>query len=103
MVAGAMRYGPFDIALVPINGAVLTFPHRQPPSPLSAVMTPEQAAVAARLLGAAVAVPIHYGGFELPGVYAEIPDALARFKRAARDQSLDVRVLQPGAELAVGA
>ena len=30
----ARRHGPFDAVLVPINGAVVSFPHRQPPSPL---------------------------------------------------------------------
>ena len=47
----ALRAGPIDVALVPINGAVLDFPHRQPPSRLPGVMDAEQAAEAVRLLG----------------------------------------------------
>jgi L-ascorbate metabolism protein UlaG (beta-lactamase superfamily) len=45
------RYGPFEIAFVPICGAIVDFPHMQPPSPLPVVMTPEEAVVAAHLLG----------------------------------------------------
>jgi L-ascorbate metabolism protein UlaG (beta-lactamase superfamily) len=83
----ALRAGPFDAALVPINGAVLDFPWRQPPSPLPGAMTPEEAAVAAKALGAARAVPMHYGAFELEPYYRPIPDALARFMRAAGDHA----------------
>src|SRR3954452_18226099 len=41
------RYGPSDAALVPVNGAVLGFPHRQPPSPYPGALDPEQATIAA--------------------------------------------------------
>lgn len=34
------RHGPFDVVLVPVNGAVVSFPHRRPPSPLPAVLDP---------------------------------------------------------------
>ena len=40
----ARRHGPFDVVFAPINGAVVNFPHLQPPSPLAAAMEPEQAA-----------------------------------------------------------
>ncbi len=30
----ALRHGPFDVVLVPVNGAVVGFPHRTPASPL---------------------------------------------------------------------
>lgn len=74
----AERFGAPDVVLAPINGARLTFPHRQPPSPFAGAMEPEQAAVAAELLGAGRLVPIHYGGYEIDGVYEPVDDALAR-------------------------
>ncbi len=75
--------GPFDAAFVPINGAVLSFPWRQPASDRPGVMTPEEAVQAVRALGAARAVPVHHGGFDLDPYYRSIPDALARFRAAA--------------------
>jgi L-ascorbate metabolism protein UlaG (beta-lactamase superfamily) len=76
------RYGPPDLVLAPINGARLTFPHRQPPSPLPGAMEPEQAALAAELLHADRLVPIHYGGYALPGVYEPVGDPLERLAGA---------------------
>lgn len=92
----AGRAGPFDVVLVPVNGAVVDFPHQQPPSPLPATMEPEQAALAGELLGAASVVPIHYGGFRLDGVYQPIPDARERFERAARGRPYRAAPLTPG-------
>ncbi len=77
------RFGAPDAVLAPINGARVTFPHRRPPSPLPAVMEPEQAALAADLLRAERLMPIHYGGYELPSVYEPVPDALERVKAAS--------------------
>jgi L-ascorbate metabolism protein UlaG (beta-lactamase superfamily) len=74
------RFGPPSVVLAPINGARVSFPHRRPASPLAAVMDPEQAALAAELLGADQLVPIHYDGFALPGLYEPVPDALNRLK-----------------------
>jgi L-ascorbate metabolism protein UlaG (beta-lactamase superfamily) len=79
----ALRAGPIDVALVPINGAVLDFPHRQPPSALPGVMDPEQAAEAVGLLGARIAVPIHHGGYAGSGLYRPAERALERFLAAA--------------------
>jgi L-ascorbate metabolism protein UlaG (beta-lactamase superfamily) len=92
----ARRAGPFDVVFAPINGAVVDFPHQQPPSPLPAVMEPEQAALAGELLGAATVVPMHYGGFDFEPHYRSIGDARERFERAARGRSY------LGAPLAVG-
>jgi L-ascorbate metabolism protein UlaG (beta-lactamase superfamily) len=92
----ALRAGPFDAALLPINGAVLDFPWRQPPSPLPGAMTPEEAAVAARALGARRVVPMHYGAFDLDPYYRSIPDALERFSAAAGDLG---RPLEVGEQL----
>ena len=87
----ADRYGPPDVVLAPINGARLTFPHRRPASPLPGAMEPEQAALAAHLLQADRLVPIHYGGYDLPGVYEPVSNSLERLAAAsdsARPMSL---------------
>ena len=86
------RYGEPDVVLAPINGARVTFPHRRPPSPLPAVMDPQQAALAAELLRAERLVPIHYGGYELAGLYEPAPDALEQVKSA----SSRVTTIDPG-------
>jgi L-ascorbate metabolism protein UlaG (beta-lactamase superfamily) len=86
------RFGAPDAAIAPINGARLNFPHRQPASPLPGVMDPEQAALAADLLRAERVVPIHYGAYELAGLYEPVPDALERVK-ATSDR---VMTIEPG-------
>jgi L-ascorbate metabolism protein UlaG (beta-lactamase superfamily) len=92
----ARRHGPFDAVLVPVNGAVLTFPHRQPPSPSPGVMDPDQAATAARILGARLAIPIHDHGYELRGTYEPVADAAQRFLTAAAHAEVRTAALQPG-------
>jgi L-ascorbate metabolism protein UlaG (beta-lactamase superfamily) len=92
----ARRAGPFDIVLAPVNGAVVDFPHQQPPSPLPAAMTPEQAALAGELLGAETVVPIHYGGFAFEPHYRPIEDARERFVRAARVRPFRAAPLRVG-------
>jgi L-ascorbate metabolism protein UlaG (beta-lactamase superfamily) len=92
----ARRAGPFDVVFAPINGAVVSFPHQQPPSPLPSVMEPEQAALAGELLGAATVVPMHYGGYALDPYYRPIADARERFEQAARGRSYRVAVPAPG-------
>jgi L-ascorbate metabolism protein UlaG (beta-lactamase superfamily) len=95
----ARRAGPFDVVFAPVNGAVVDFPHQQPPSPLPAAMEPEQAALASELLGAQTVVPMHYGGFAFEPHYRPIGDALERFEAAARDRPYRVAPLQPGESL----
>jgi L-ascorbate metabolism protein UlaG (beta-lactamase superfamily) len=85
------RYGPPDVVLAPINGARLTFPHRRPASPLPGAMDPEQAALAAQLLQAPRLVPIHYGGYDLPGVYEPVTEPLAQLI-AATDLATPMKV-----------
>jgi L-ascorbate metabolism protein UlaG (beta-lactamase superfamily) len=80
----ARRAGPFDVVFAPVNGAIIDFPHQQPPSPLPATMVPEQAALAGELLGAATLVPMHYGGYEFEPHYRPIANARERFEREAR-------------------
>ncbi len=97
----AQRHGPFDLVFVPINGALIDFPHRQPASPLPAVMDPEQAAVAAHSLGAGSAVAIHYDGYEMAPHYRPVRDARRRFEEAAGGQGFEVLPLEPGSSVEV--
>jgi L-ascorbate metabolism protein UlaG (beta-lactamase superfamily) len=91
-----MRRGPFDAAFLPINGPVVNFPHRQPPSPLPAAMDPAQAAAAAAILETRVTVPIHYGALHSPPAYAQVDDPVGTFVAAAEAAGLETRVLAPG-------
>lgn len=97
------RHGPFDVVFAPINGAVVDFPHLQPPSTLAAAMEPEQAALAAELLGAATVVPMHYGGFEVEPWYRPVSDAAGRFASAAAGRPYEARPLDPGEGFEVAA
>jgi L-ascorbate metabolism protein UlaG (beta-lactamase superfamily) len=99
----ARRHGPFDVVFAPINGALVDFPHLQPPSPLAATMEPEQAAIAAELLGAGTVVPMHYDGFEIEPWYRPVSDAAARFADAAAGRPYEARVLEPGESFEVAA
>jgi L-ascorbate metabolism protein UlaG (beta-lactamase superfamily) len=97
----ARRHGPFDAVLVPVNGAVLGFPHRRPPSPLPAALDPDQAAIAAEILGARLAIPIHAEGYEIDGVYEPVPDAAERFAASAAERGVSARVLEAGETIEV--
>ncbi|MFF3501710.1 MBL fold metallo-hydrolase [Streptomyces sp. NPDC003247] len=92
----AHRFGPFDAVLTPINGPTVCFPHCQPASPYPASLDAEHAAVAARLLGAGIAVPIHYDGFHITGFYDTRPDELSRFLDAAAPEAYEALALRPG-------
>jgi L-ascorbate metabolism protein UlaG (beta-lactamase superfamily) len=92
----AQRHGPFDVVFAPINGAVVDFPHLQPPSPLAAAMEPEQAAVAAASLGAGTLIPMHYGGFEIDPWYSPIAGPVERFEAATTDRPYEKRMLELG-------
>ena len=98
----ARRHGPFDVVFAPINGTVVDFPHLQPPSTLAAAMEPEQAALAADLLGAGTLVPMHYGGFEIEPWYRPVPAGAERFAAATARCSYEARVLEPGESLDLG-
>lgn len=99
----ARRLGPFDAVLVPVNGAVVSFPHRRPASEFPATLDPAQGAVAARILGARQAIPIHAEGYEIAGVYQPTPGAAAQFAAAAAVRSVPVRILEPGESLEIDA
>jgi L-ascorbate metabolism protein UlaG (beta-lactamase superfamily) len=97
----ALRHGPFDVAFLPVGGAVVDLAPRRPPSPLPAGMDPRQAAVAAKLLGARLAVPIHYGPLHEAPNYVQAEDPGGSFERAGRELGVSVRVLSPGERLSV--
>jgi L-ascorbate metabolism protein UlaG (beta-lactamase superfamily) len=92
----AQRHGPFDVVLAPINGAVVNFPHLQPPSPLAAAMEPEQAAVAAEALGAGTLIPMHFGGFAIDPWYLPVPGPIERLEAATGDRPYETRRLALG-------
>jgi L-ascorbate metabolism protein UlaG (beta-lactamase superfamily) len=92
----AQRHGPFDVVLAPINGARVNFPHLQPPSPLAAAMEPEQAAIAAELLGAATLIPMHYDGYAIDPWYRPVDGPVARFEAATSGRPYEVRMLEAG-------
>lgn len=94
-----MRAGDIDVAFLPVNGPLVSVPHRQPASPRNAVLSPAEAAAAAQLLGARVAVPIHYDTINNPPVYAQTADPAGAFAREAAALGVDVRVLAPGESL----
>ena len=97
----ALRHGPFDVVLAPVNGAVVGFPHRRPASPLPVALDPGQAAIAAEILGARLAIPIHAEGYEIDGVYRPVPDAAERFAAAAAERGVPVRILGAGETIEV--
>jgi L-ascorbate metabolism protein UlaG (beta-lactamase superfamily) len=91
----AAEYGPFDAALLPVNGAVVELPGLAPSGqPIS--MTPEQAAAAAKVLRARRLVPIHWRTVHHPPVYRETPGIESRLKAAAGEHGLPLSVLQTG-------
>lgn len=96
-----LRHGPFDVVCVPVNAARTDFPHRQPASPLPAVLDPETAAIAAELLQARLAIPIHSEGFDSAGTYEPLPGAAEAFKREADARGVPARILAVGETVTV--
>jgi L-ascorbate metabolism protein UlaG (beta-lactamase superfamily) len=88
------QLGPFDAAFLPVNGA--RFGWRKPVSGQPGVLTPEQALAAATVLGARQLVPIHYGVLGM-AEYVEVDDPIGRLRALARDQQVELQVLEPGA------
>lgn len=92
----AMRCGPIDVAFLPVNGAVVDLPHRQPPHALACSMEPVQAASAAAVLQARLAVPIHYDTIHSPPTYAQVRSPAARFEAAAGELEVAARTVAIG-------
>lgn len=93
----ARAYGPFDIALLPINGMQQQLGrYTEVSQPMS--LTPEQAVSAARILKPRLTIPIHYGAHRNPA-YREEPNAEARFVKGMATAGLAIRLLKPGESL----
>ena len=95
----ALKTERVDVAFLPVNGAVCSFPHRQPASPFAAVMDPRQAAVAAHIVGAGRTVPMHYDGVHIPPYYVQVDDPSGTFVREGGELGLATQILAPGEEL----
>jgi L-ascorbate metabolism protein UlaG (beta-lactamase superfamily) len=98
MFDGMASFAPLDVALLPVWG--------WGPSLGPGHMDPDQAAVAAALLRARIAVPIHWGTFAAPRLLRGVPptDAPARRFRdrcAALAPATRVELLRPGESLAL--
>lgn len=92
----AARLGPIDVAFLPINGAVISFPWTQPAADAPASMTPEQAIEATRALCADRLVPTHYGLLYHADLYREREDPAPAAVAAGARRGVDVTVLEPG-------
>ena len=91
-----MRTGDIDYAFLPVNAPVVSLPHRQPASPFGAVMTGDQAAAAAQLLGAREVIPIHYDTINNPPIYTQVDDPTGTFLAAAEARGVRARVVEAG-------
>jgi L-ascorbate metabolism protein UlaG (beta-lactamase superfamily) len=92
-----MRTGDLDYAFLPVNGPLVSLPHRQPASARNAVMSPAEAASAAHVLGVREAFPIHYDTINNPPTYTQVDDPAGRFLREAAALGVTARVVEPGA------
>jgi L-ascorbate metabolism protein UlaG (beta-lactamase superfamily) len=99
----AVRHRPLALACLPVNGARIDFPHRQPAADVAAVMTPEQAVAAARALRAGALVPMHHGTFDYPPLYRPEQDEEERVRAAAARHGVEVVVPPAGEWLEVPA
>ena len=88
-----IAYGPFDIAFMPINAARL-IQGKVIDTGIPAVMNPEQAVVASKLLGAKLVCPIHYGRTD--SNYFETPDPERNFLRFAKGRNTKPILLNQG-------
>lgn len=92
----AHRFEAIDIAFLPINGPIVNFPPLSPASGIEAVMTPEQAAVAAKILKAKFVVPIHFGSMHKPPLYIETANPVNRLLQELKDLGIDILLYEPG-------
>ncbi|TYP74486.1 MBL fold metallo-hydrolase [Paenibacillus methanolicus] len=85
-------YGPFDVACLPVNAAIVEF-RGDPPSGQPISLSPEQAVSAAKVLGAKMVIPIHYKAIDYPPIYRQTPDLLERLQASARQHGVGLIVL----------
>jgi L-ascorbate metabolism protein UlaG (beta-lactamase superfamily) len=97
----AMRCGPIDVAFLPVNGPTVDLPHRQPPNPLPSALDPRQAAIAAQLLRARLAVPMHYDTFGKAPTYVQTERPAERFIEEADALGVRASLVEPGAPVAL--
>lgn len=86
-------FGTFDVACLPVNGAVTRFPGVTPTSDQPICLTPEQAVTAAEILGVKMLIPIHYKAAHNPPIYTQTPDLINRLTQSAQDR-INVSILQ---------
>jgi L-ascorbate metabolism protein UlaG (beta-lactamase superfamily) len=91
------RCGAIDLALLPINGPTVSLPHRQPPYPFPAALDPQQAASAAQILGAKLAVGIHYDTFQHDPTYVQVKNPTQCFAEEAGALGVGSATVDPGA------
>ena len=98
----AHRFGPIDVAFLPINAPVCQWPHLQPPSPIEATLTPEEAAIAANIIQAKSVVPIHYGSLNKAFMYVETTHPTERLQKKSEDFGIQVSIQEPGTWFELG-
>ncbi len=96
-----LRYGPLDVAFLPVNGPVADLPHRQPPSELAVAMDPRQAAEAAALLQVGLAVPMHYDSIHQPPIYTQVDRPAETFVEAASRRGVKAQIVASGEHVAL--
>jgi L-ascorbate metabolism protein UlaG (beta-lactamase superfamily) len=60
-------------------------------------------AIAAWILGARQAIPIHADGYEIDGLYQPVTNAAKRFAAAAAERDVPVRILDLGETIEISA
>lgn len=95
----AKRFGSFDAAFLPANGARTAFPWMCPAADVPAAMTPEQAVEASRALGARELVAIHHGVIEDDRYYRPVPDVPGAISAAAARYGYSARAAVAGEEM----
>ncbi|MGM0883228.1 MAG: MBL fold metallo-hydrolase [Bacillota bacterium] len=79
----AKKHGPFDVAFLPVNAAIIQFPNRiHSGQPIC--LSPEQAVSAAKVLQAKKMVPIHFRMIHSPPFYQETTDIITRLEQSAK-------------------
>lgn len=96
------RCGPIDIALLPINGPSVDLPHKQPPHDLPSALDPRQAANAAAILRAKLAVGIHYDTFNHEPTYVQVREPAERFAEEAGKLGVATVSVGPGEPVELG-
>ena len=91
----AARYGTFDVAFLPINAALIAPPSRSATG-IPICLGPREAVAAAVALGAKWVVPIHYGLFHNPPLYASLERAAEQFAAEAERRGVGFQLLAPG-------